>query len=278
MIEIGKTKTLKIVKEVSFGVYLAESADDPDKVLLPLKEVPKHAKAGDAVEVFLYRDSEDRPIATMKTPAVQLGGVAVLRVSSVTGIGAFLDWGLEKDLFLPFKQQTRKVRVGDACLVALYLDKSGRLCATMNVYPYLRADSPYKKDDRVQGTIYETSGQFGIFVAVDNAYLAIIPRSEASGTYRVGDVISARVTSVRPDGKLNLSTREKAYLQMDADAELVYRAIEEQGGELPFTDKASPERIQEAFGLSKNAFKRAVGRLLKEGRVTITDQSIRKVK
>lgn len=274
--EIGKTQTLKIIQQTGFGVYLGEESGG-EKVLLPQKEVPEGAQIGDELAVFLYKDSKDRPIATMRRPAVELGGLAVLKVVSVTGIGAFLDWGLEKDLFLPFRQQTHKVSEGEECLTALYVDKSGRLCATMNVYEYLRKDSPYKKDDRVTGTVYETSREFGFFVAVDNQYSARIPLSEAAGECRIGDVVEARVTAVKPDGKLDLSMREKAYLQMEDDAERIMKGIEEFDGVLPFTDKASPEVIWREFGLSKNAFKRGVGRLLREGRVEITERAIRKV-
>lgn len=276
--ELGKRQTLMIVKRTDFGVYLASEEDREEKVLLPRKEVPQEAKTGDALEVFLYRDSRDRMIATTRNPVIQLGEVGFLKVKEVTKIGAFLDWGLEKDLLLPFRQQTRKVEAGETCLAALYLDKSSRLCATMNVYEYLRKDSPYQKDDHVSGTIYQVSEQFGVFVAVDNLYSGLIPRREANGTYRIGDTLEARVTAVKPDGKLDLSDREKAYLQIETDAENVMRAIEEFSGVLPFTDKASPETIKRELGLSKNAFKRAVGHLLKEGKIEITEKAIRSVK
>lgn len=278
MLGLGKKQSLEIVQKTDFGVYLGEKESPRDKVLLPKKEVPVDAGLGDTLEVFLYKDSQDRLIATRREPAMQLGGLAVLKVIQVTKIGAFLDWGLEKDLLLPFKQQTCKVREGESYLTALYIDKSGRLCATMNVYDYLQTDSPYKKDDHVTGVIYETSEEFGVFVAVDYRYSALIPRKDAAGQYRIGDVIEARVTDVKADGKLDLSTREKAYLQMDEDAEYIMHVLEEFSGVLPFNDKASPETIKREFGLSKNAFKRGVGRLLKEGRIEITERSIRKIK
>lgn len=278
MLELGKRQELQIGKIVDFGVYLGETANAQERVLLPKKEVPEDARIGDALEVFLYKDSRDRLIATTRQPLITLGEVATLKVLEVGRIGAFLDWGLEKDLLLPFRQQTRKVSEGESCLVALYVDKSGRLCATMNVYEYLQKDSPYKKDDIVSGTVYEISEQFGVFVAVDNRYSALIPRKDASGHYQIGEVIEARVTAVKEDGKLDLSTRKKAYLQMDEDAENIMRVIEKYSGVLPFNDKASPEIIQREFGLSKGAFKRGVGRLLKEGRVEITERSIRKIK
>lgn len=276
MIELGKKQTLTVVKTVDFGVYLAEKDDKEgkDSVLLPAKQVPAGTKAGDELTVFIYKDSKDRLIATTREPMLQVGQTAVLKVSQVTRIGAFLNWGLEKDLLLPFKEQTAKVKKGDEVLVTLYVDKSGRLCATMKVYEKLRTDSPYKKDDHVEGIIYETSDNFGVFVAVDDCYSALIPKREAFGRLRVGDRVSARVLKVREDGKLDLSVREKAFLQMDADAAMIMKRMEEYGGKLPFNDKADPEVIKQEFGLSKNAFKRAVGRLLKEGHIKISEKNI----
>ena len=269
---LGKKRRLMIVKEVEFGVYLGNK---DDKVLLPKKQVPKDVEVGDPVEVFLYKDSSDRLIATTQEPKITLDKLAVLKVADTGRIGAFLDWGLEKDLLLPFKEQTAKVKKGDQVLVALYVDKSERLCATMKVYEKLETDSPYKKDDHVEGIVYERSDNFGVFVAVDNKYSALIPKREAYGGHlQVGDKVHARVIKVREDGKLDLSVREKAFIQMDADAELIVKRMEEQGGKLPFTDKADPEKIKKELGLSKNAFKRAVGRLLKENKVIITEKSI----
>lgn len=278
MIELGKKQTLEVVKKVEFGVYLAEEAGSTDKVLLPKKQVPEGAEAGTQIEVFIYRDSKDRLIATTATPKLTLGELAVLTVKEVGKIGAFLDCGLEKDLFLPFKQQTRKVRTGEEVLVAMYIDKSNRLCATMNVYQYLKKESPYVKEDTVKGVIYEISKNFGAFVAVDNQYSALIPAKEFHGEYEIGDVVEARVTAVKPDGKLDLSIRRKAHLQRDEDAEYVMQVIDEFDGVLPFNDKVSPEIIQREFKMSKNAFKRAVGKLYKEGRIEITENRILKVR
>ena len=199
---------------------------------------------------------------------------AVLRVADTGKIGAFLDWGLEKDLFLPYKEQTKRVQPGEECLAALYIDKSSRLCATMKVYEYLRKDSPYQRDDKVSGRIYEISENFGVFVAVDDCYSGLIPAKEAQGKYRVGDILNLRVTRVQEDGKLDLSDKEKIPQQMEKDAEAVMKVIEEFEGVLPFNDKVSPEIIKREFGLSKNAFKRAVGRLLKQGRIEITENRI----
>ena len=263
--KLGEKQVLTVVKIVDFGVYLGS---DEERVLLPKKQVPEGIEVGDPVEVFLYKDSSDRMIATTREPKITLGKLAVLDVVDVGRIGAFLDWGLEKDLLLPFREQTVKVEKGDRCLVSLYVDKSGRLCATMKVYQLLRTDSPYKKNDMVRGTVYEINREFGGFVAVDNCYSALIPRREAYGRMRVGDEIEARVTSVKADGKLDLSVRGRIPEQMDADVELISRRLEREG-ELSFTDKADPEVIRRELGMSKAAFKRAVGRLLKQGRIMI---------
>lgn len=275
--EIGKKQSLKIVKKAEHGVYLAEELDGEERVLLPKRQVPEGAKIGDELEVFLYRDSEDRLISTVQEPKITLGGLARLTVQEVTKVGAFLDWGLEKDLFLPYKEQTKKVRAGESYLVTLYVDKSERLAATMNVYPNLRQDSPYEKEDVVKGTVYEISGNFGVFVAVDDCYSGLIPAKENFGGLSIGQEVECRVTEVRKDGKLNLSPRKKAYLQMDEDAEKVLEVLEAYAGVLPFNDKAGPEVIKRELNMSKNAFKRAVGRLLKEGKVEITQKAIRKI-
>ncbi|MCD8122571.1 MAG: S1-like domain-containing RNA-binding protein [Clostridiales bacterium] len=277
MIELGRIQTLVVLREKTFGVYLGQKEDPEHSVLLPKKQVPEGLKIGDAIDVFVYKDSEDRLIATTGTPKLQVGETAVLNVKDLTKMGAFLDMGLEKDLLLPFKEQNHKVQQGEPCLVALYIDKSGRLAATMNVYSYMHADSPYKKDDRVSGTIYEINENLGAFVAVDGRYYGLIPRKEMYGDFHPGDVVEARVTKVRDDGKLDLSPRQKAYVQMDMDAELVLKVIDEYDGVLPFNDKARPEVILREFRMSKNAFKRAVGRLLKEGKIRITEQTIEKL-
>ena len=268
---LGKKQVLTIVKQVEFGVYLGT---EKEKVLLPKKQVPEGAEPGDPVEVFLYKDSQDRLIATTNTPLLTLGELAVLEVAETGKYGAFLKWGLEKDLFLPFKEQTSRVKKGDKCLVTLYVDKSQRLCATMRVYELLRKDSEYKKDDMVTGIVYETSQQCGAFVAVDNQFSALIPRRELFREIPVGTIVHARVTSVKEDGKLDLSLREKAFVQMDADAEMIYEKMKSQYGMIPFTDKAEPEMIKREFGMSKAAFKRAVGRLLKAGKIEIGEQKI----
>lgn len=276
MIELGKKQTLTIIKKVDFGVYLADVEESTeDKVLLPIKQVPEGAQVNDELTVFIYRDSKDRLIATTKEPMLQVGELALLTVKQVGKIGAFLDWGLEKDLLLPYKEQTGQLKAGDKCLVALYIDKSNRLCATMKVYHYLETGSPYQKDDKVEGIVYEISRNFGVFVAVDNRYSALIPKKEPAEGLKVGDWICARITEVKEDGKLSLSIREKGYIQMNTNAEKLLELLRNRGGSLPLGDKSDPEVIREITGMSKNEFKKAIGNLYKQRLIMPLDESIR---
>lgn len=272
MIELGQTQDLKIINMTDFGVYLGE--DEDEKVLLPKKQVPADSKPGDVINVFVYRDSSDRLICTVNEPKIKLDEVAVLKVKEVTKIGAFLDWGLEKDLLLPFSEQTKEVKEDEEFPVALYLDKSSRLCATMKLYDYMEIAEGIRKDDEVTGTIYEIKPELGAFIAVDNKYFGLIPERELFEAPPIGTVITARVTDVREDGKLNLSIRKKAHLQMDDDAQAVLDVLEKKGGVLSYGEKAAPEIIKKDFKLSKNAFKRALGRLLKEGKIELHENSI----
>ncbi|MBQ9156997.1 MAG: S1 RNA-binding domain-containing protein [Eubacterium sp.] len=278
MIELGKKQTLYIDHKTDFGVYLCEKDElgkKPVCVLLPGRQVPQGVKIGDPVEVFIYRDSDDRLIATTQIPALTIGQLAVLEVAEVNKVGAFLRWGLSKDLLLPYSEQTLKVKPGEKYLVSLYIDKSDRLCATMKVYEYLHTDSPYKAEDEVQGTVYGKNARYGVFVAVDNRYNAMIPAKEVTRRLRIGDTVDARVLEVREDGKMNLSLRAKSYMQMDIDSEKILLRLKENDGFLPYHDKSHPDEIREEFGMSKNEFKRAIGRLYKNRKITISPEGIR---
>ncbi len=278
--KLGCMQTLQVVKKVEFGVYLAKepNSDARERVLLPKKQVPQGIGVGDMVEVFLYRDSKDRLIATTTRPLITLDQIAVLTVKEIGKIGAFLDWGLEKDLFLPYKEMTRKVQEGDEILVRLYIDKSNRLCAsTKGLYEHLSTNAPYAVGDEVEGRVYEFGHDFGTFLAIDDRYSAMLPKHEDTSHLRLGDVITVEVTGIKEDGKLDVSMRKKAYLQMDEDAQKILDIIDSYAGVLPFTEKASPEIIFRETGLSKAAFKRAVGRLYKERQITIHDGRIRRV-
>lgn len=275
--ELGKVNRLTLVKLVNFGAYLAEGTEDQERVLLPAKQVPQEIGQGDSLDVFLYKDSSDRLIATMARPLAMVDQFAPMKVKELTKIGAFLDWGLEKDLLLPYRQMLGRVEAGDQILARVYVDKSQRLAASMKeIYPMLRSDSPYQAGDEVRARVYEFSRDFGTFVAVDDIYSAMIPRHEDTRQLRIGDQISCRVTGVKKDGKLDVSIRGKSYETIGEDAEAILRLLESYAGVLPFTEKASSEVIRRETGLSKNAFKRAVGHLYKEGRVSIEDGKIRR--
>ena len=283
MIEVGKVQNLKVVRIKEFGVYLAdpEAASDnrTDAVLLPAKQVPEGKKAeGEMIEVFVYRDSQDRLIATTKRPILALGEIGVLTVKDTNKVGAFLDWGLEKDILLPFHEQKkgRPLKKGDKVLVAIYLDKSGRLCATTWVYQYLSAESPYQAQDEVTGTVYSTRDK-DLFVAVDNRYFGMIPGKDVYENYSIGQTVTAYVEKVRPDGKLDLTLRKRIREQIQEDADKILAVIDSYGGVLPFGENVSPEIIRREFAMSKNSFKRAVGHLYKEGLVELNEKCIRHI-
>ena len=281
---LGYTQTLVAVKKTDFGLFLTDidkkddkTRDVGDEVLLPKNQVTEDMRVGSEIEVFLYKDSEDRMIATRLVPYIKIGEIKKLKVKEVNKIGAFLDWGLPKDLLLPFKEQIYEIKPGDEILVTVYIDLSDRLCATMDLYSRLSLLPPYQKDDMVKGTVYQVHEQFGAYVAVDNKYSALVPKKELHCELKPGDEIEARVLEVKEDGKLDLSLRQKAYVQMDADSALILDKLKQAGGSLPYHDKSSAEEIKEEFNLSKAAFKRAIGRLYKERVIVIEKDGIRLV-
>ncbi len=245
--------------------------------MLPEKQRPLDAREGDYLDVFIYRDSENRLIATTNKPLAQVGDLAYLKVTAKTQVGAFLDFGLERGLFLPFREQNYPLEVGRSYLVYVYLDRSERLSCTTNIYKHLIANGPYKKNDQVTGTVYQVKPEFGAFVAVDNKYMGLIPNTEYFSELEIGDRIQARVIRIREDGKLDLSTRGLSYLQMSVDGEILIRAMQENSGVLPLTEKANPEEIEARFHMSKAAFKRAISSLLKNRRVAKNGDEIRLV-
>lgn len=290
MIQLGKKQILEVVQITDFGVYLVGNSEEKrfekrkddselpiSKILLPKNQLKSGVKIGDTYEVFVYKDSEDRPIATTTIPPLELNEIALLTVKETSSIGAFLDWGLAKDLLLPFKEQTYRANPGDSVLVKLYIDKSKRLCATMKIYDSLKTDSEYKRDDRVSGIVYEVIDAFGAFVAIDNKYSALIPKNELFRTVKPGDQIEARVVLVHEDGKLTLSLREKAYLQLDEDSAKIYDQLMNANGFLPYHDKSDADEIKKEFNLSKNAFKRAIGHLMKDGKIKILANGIQAI-
>jgi predicted RNA-binding protein (virulence factor B family) len=278
MIELGKIQTLEIIRKTSIGLYLNSQDDrNSDDILLPNNQVPEEIKIGDPIEVFVYKDSEDRMIATVRRPKLTIGELGLLQVVEITKIGAFLDWGLEKDLFLPFGEQRERVIKGKKYLVGLYIDNSRRLCATMKIANLLGSESPYKVNDRVQGTIYSINPELGAFVAVNDRYHGLIPVKEWYDNYTAGDRVEVRIKKVHPDGKLELSLRANAKNEIGGDAAKIMERLTQNGGALPLDDHSAPERIKAELSMSKAAFKRAVGRLLKEGAIKITDKGLERM-
>ncbi|HOJ77018.1 MAG TPA: S1-like domain-containing RNA-binding protein [Bacillota bacterium] len=278
MIALGKIQELIVVRKTPIGLYLNIGTGGNDSaVLLPKNQVSPGMEIGDKITVFVYKDSEDRVIATVNQPKLTVGELALLTVVDTTKIGAFLDWGLEKDLFLPFKEQLGRVQKGNSYLVGLYIDQSDRLAATMKIYKMLSCDSPYKVNSRVQGTIYQINRELGAFVAVANKYHGLIPNQELYGVYQEGDRVTARIKKVRTDGKLELSLRENTVNQIEIDARKIMEHLALNNGTLLLNDSSHPNQIKAELKMSKAAFKRAVGRLLKEGAIKLTDNGIERM-
>ncbi|MBR4341432.1 MAG: RNA-binding protein [Lachnospiraceae bacterium] len=283
---MGKVSLYRIVRITPIGAYITPASteegnplsdtDNRCEILLPKNEfAEKTPDKGSLINAFLYHDSEDRPIATLKTPLLTIGKLAVLKCKQASSIGAFLDWGLMKDLFLPFKEQTAKVKADEDVLVTLYTDKSSRLCASMKVYKLLRTDSEYEPGDNVEALIYELSTEHGAYAAVDNIFSAMIPRRELMRDVRVGERLKLRVARVLPDGKLELSMREPGYLQIKEDCDKIYEELQKSpNGFLPYHDKTASLVLKTKFNMSKNSFKRAIGHLYKEGLITIQENGI----
>ena len=284
---LGRISTFRISKLIPIGAFLSPATSDSGsedigkqleqfEILLPKNELEGTSfKRGDILEAFTYLDSEDRPVATLRTPKLTMGELAVLKCSQTTPVGAFLEWGLKKDLFLPFKEQTVRVKPGNNVLVTLYMDKSSRLCASMKIYKLLRTDSPYQAKDHVNGFVYELSDQYGAYVAVDNIYSAMIPARDLVKNVKIGESLDLRVSKVLSDGKLELSMREPGYLQLGDDCDRVYQELKDSSkGFLPYHDKTESLILKTKFNMSKNAFKRAIGHLYKQGLIEIKEDGI----
>jgi hypothetical protein len=277
MIKLGEMQELEVAKKVDIGVYLkSEDNEKPeDRVLLPIKQVPADTKIGDKIKVFVYRDSNDRIIATVKKPKITMGEIAPLKVVEMSRIGAFLNWGLEKDLFLPFKEQIGDIKLNGEYMVGLYIDKSDRLCATMNLFKVLRTDSPYKVNDNVKGTVFSLKRGLGAMVAVDGKYLGLIHEGEIVKPLHPGQSVEVRVSNIKEDGKLDLSLKDAPRLQIDKDGEKILKVLIKNKGSLSLNDDSSPEEINKILGMSKSSFKKAAGRLMKRSVIIMTKNGIK---
>ncbi|MDO5725699.1 MAG: S1-like domain-containing RNA-binding protein [Tissierellia bacterium] len=263
---IGKTNKLKVERLKSQGVYLIDEQSG-EEVLLPKKYVDKNVDIGDELEVFVYKDSEDRPIATTEKPFMEVGDIGHLEAKAKTNIGYFFDLGLEKEVLLPFSESRGIIEVGKTYLVKLYVDKSNRLAITQDIKSSLLKKSPYRENDNVTGSVYGISDEYGVFVAIDEKYDALLPKREVKGIFDIGETIEARVARIDKAGRMTLSLRDRAYIQINKDAEKILDILEDNGGEIPIGDKSHPEKIKDMVHMTKSAFKRAVGKLYKEGDV-----------
>lgn len=267
--ELGKIQTLKVASKKDGIIKLSDA--DGDKVSLAKGEGEK-LKVGEEVEAFVYNIHEEFE-ATLKKPYAQVGELKKLRVVDKAKVGYFVDNGIGKDIFLPFKESFGRLTVGDEYLFYLYHDKSDRLALTMNIKDKLSTEGHSKVNDIVKGTIYSI-GRPGAFVAIENKYDGMIPIEEIKGIHKIGEEVEARVQRILKTGFITLTFREKAYKQIDADSDLILELLEDNGGVLELGDKSDPELIKDLTGLSKKAYKRAVGHLYKNRKINIYDTKI----
>lgn len=271
--EMGRVVSLVVVALGPHGARLAlELGRSDHTLLLPRREVPEGLALGQVLEVFVYQDSDDRPVATLLEPKLRLGEVAFLEVTDETAFGAFCDWGLAKDLLVPRAEQTQDLRVGDRQPIGLYVDDSGRLAGTMRVSELLRSRPPYREGDWAQGEAWRRDPDVGVFVILERRYVGLLPVSEPNQLRR-GDAARFRITTVHPSGKVELSLRDLAQREAASDGEKILTVLRERP-QTRVGDHSPPEQIFTLFGLSKKAFKRAVGGLFKRGQVAIDAQGI----
>jgi uncharacterized protein len=272
---LGHRMSFPILRIAEPGAFLAldplDDAPDAPTVLLPGAEVPNDARIGDLVEVFIYLDSEERPIATTRSPKLTLGEVTFLEVTDVTPIGAFVDWGLGKELLVPYAEQSKDLYVGERQPIGLYLDKTGRLAGTMFVTDMLGAvPRRVERDQWIDGEAWRNDPDIGLFAILERSYVGVVPASEPHRLSR-GDAVKFRVAHILPDGKLVLSLRQRAHKERTTDAENIL-AVLSRPNPPRVSDKSDPELIRSLFGLSKKAFKRAVGGLLKLRKVDLDER------
>jgi predicted RNA-binding protein (virulence factor B family) len=274
MLKIGHFNLLPVVKFTSAGLYV-DGGEEEGEILLPNREVPPGTKVGDELNVFIYLDSEDRLIATPLKPYATVGEFAVLKVTSVGRVGAFLDWGLLKELFLPYAEQSRELRVGDKVVVYLYLDNTMRIAASMRVTKHLSKVKPeYKPGDAVDLITFAKT-DLGYKAIVDGKHAGVLYADEVYQKLHYGDLLKAFIKQVRPDGKLDLMlTRAGAKAAAEDIGPQILEALKQARGFLPINDKSSAETIHAEFGVSRKKFKIALGGLYKKRLITVDDAGI----
>lgn len=275
MIKVGKYNTLEVVKLVDFGVFL-DGGEDFGNILLPKSSVPAGTELGDKIEVFIYFDSEDDVIATTKQPLAQVGDFALLRVVGICGVGAFVDWGLDKDLLVPFSEQRRRLEVGQDIMVRIYTDKaSGRIVGSTKFNRFLdKTPANYKVGQEVQVMIAEVT-DLGYKAVIEEAHWGLIFKTEAFGKLFPGKKLKAYIKEIRPDGKINLSLQKAGRGKVDDLADKIMTTLARKGGFVPLSDKSSPDDIFKEFRTSKATFKKTIGGLYKKGLIIIERDGIR---
>ncbi len=273
-INLGRYNRLEIVKEVSFGIYLDGGEDG--EILLPLKEVPEECAPGDVLNVFIYLDMEERLVATTRQPYAQVGDFACLEVAWVNEYGAFLDWGLMKDLFVPFREQKTKMQKGRRYVVHVHLDEeSYRIMASAKVERYLSDEHPeYSPGEEVDVMVWQRT-ELGYKVIVDNNFSGMLYHNEIFRPLEPGMKMNAFVKQVRPDGKIDLELQKSGYRKVDDFADILLEYIRNHGGKTPLNDRSDAEIIYATFGVSKKTFKKAVGELYRKRLVILEEGGIR---
>lgn len=278
MLEIGKFNSLEIVKKVDFGVYLYGDKYDPE-ILLPSKFVPKNAEVGDKVDVFVYFDSEDRIIATTKKPKAVVGEFAYLKAVSTTRIGAFLDWGLEKDLFVPFREQKQKMVTGNSYLVYVYSDEqTDRLVASSKIDKWLdKTEAEYKAGQEVVCIVINQT-TMGVNVIINNLHRGFIFKEDVFQLLKNGQTVNAYIKKIREDGKIDVMLQKLGYDKVDDLTKIILKKLLENDGTLNLNDNSSPQEISRHFSVSKKTFKKALGHLYKKRTIEMTPDGIRLTK
>lgn len=276
-IELGKFNQLEVVKQVDFGMYL--DGGEEGEILLPTRYVPEDCKVGDWLNVFLYLDNEERLIATTLTPLVQVGEFACLEVSWVNQFGAFLNWGLMKDLFVPFSEQKMKMQVGNKYVIHAYIDdESFRIVASAKVDRYLSKEkAPYQPGEEVNILIWQKT-DLGFKAIIENMYSGLLYDSEIFQTLHTGDTLKAYIKQVREDGKIDLILQKPGFEKVDDFSKTLYRYIADHGGRIGLNDKNPAEEIYDVFGVSKKTFKKAVGDLYKKRLILLHEDGIELVR
>lgn len=273
MLKIGDYNELEVLKETDFGVYLSS---DEGEILLPNKYVPEGLTIGDNINVFIYKDSEDRLIATTINPKAKVGDIAYLEVKDTNRYGAFLDWGLEKDLLVPFAEQKVKMVAGNEYFVKVYFDEeSKRVVATSKINRHLlREVSDLEEGEEVDLLVYKFT-ELGASVIINNKYLGVVYKNDIFVKLDVSDRLKGYISKIREDGKIDVSIRKRGFEKLLDSKDVIMQKLQEENGFLPLTDKSSPQIIEKTLEMSKGAFKKAIGMLYKQRRIEITDEGIK---